>query len=330
MSSLPVVCRARAVATFVTVLAACEVAAQVPSLVDPQRSVFAAFPAADGYRVIVRDVNDAARKRIEAALPFRVHFDELGAHSLYVALRGRRPIGMIYAQHEESAYGLAAVEWAVTFDLRVSSFRFQRVRSKHRNALENSEFVRMLKSSARAQLAVMLDKNGQLTKPAKGVDKDAQELAAAVVRSGVKSLAVLETVWGPEIAKLHDLSIGLAAFPLARDFRRIRPTPKEYPSKRSDVVLALRAIGGASRHYGVVVDIRMRSESGPTVVRWIVDADGVVLDAVVDQKAPREFRGACNDVEGKHVSKLAEHRDAIGRAMRSIERLANPNPRPGR
>ena len=57
---------------------------------------------------------DKARNRIEASLPFRVHFDELGAHSLYVALRGRRPVGMIYAQYEESAFGIAAVVYFVT------------------------------------------------------------------------------------------------------------------------------------------------------------------------------------------------------------------------
>lgn len=304
--------------------------AQVSALDDPQRSVFAAFPEADAYQVIVRAVDDQARKRIEACLPFRVHFDELGAHSLYVALRGRRPIGMVYAQHEESAFGLAAVEWAITLDMRVSSFRFQRVRSKHRRALERSEFVRTLKERTRVQLAARLNKDGRLAKAAKGVDDDAQELASAVVRSGVKSLAVLEVVWGSEIAKLRDRAVGLRAFPEAIGFRRIWPPASGDVEARPDVVMALRVFDAGRRYAGAVCDVQMDSGRGMVVVRWTIDRAGKVTDADVPPSAPRTFRATCSEAKGRDVRELGRRTDVVGRALRSVGELLMPGARPVR
>ncbi|MCA8976330.1 MAG: hypothetical protein KDC98_16545 [Planctomycetes bacterium] len=313
-------------------------------MVDPQHGVFAAFPAADSYRVIVRDVDAEARKSIEALLPFRVHFDELGKHSLYVALRGRRPVGMIYVQREESAFGLAVVEWAFTFDMRVSSFRFQRVRSQHRQALEQSEFVRLLKGRTREELTVLLGVNGQLREPAKGVGEEAQELASAVVRSGAKSMAVLDAVWASEIAKLHDMATGLQAFPQAVSFRRVLPQPATTPdadvaeAKAAEVLIAIRAFGANSKPLGTTADIRMDCGNGTTVVSWVLDADDQVIRVDVAPDAPGAFRAACSDAMRKPLEVVACRQDAIGVAMKllgrrlapSPEPIPSPEPRPGR
>src|SRR5690606_35046166 len=58
---------------------------------NTERVVFEAFPEADAYRGIKREVKQHHRRQIEAKLPFKVHFNELGKHQLIVAFRGRRP-----------------------------------------------------------------------------------------------------------------------------------------------------------------------------------------------------------------------------------------------
>ena len=54
----------------------------------PKESVFASFPEADGYRAIVRPVDKKIRAEGQERLPFQIHFNELGDHTVYAALRG--------------------------------------------------------------------------------------------------------------------------------------------------------------------------------------------------------------------------------------------------
>ncbi len=58
------------------------------ALRDPEHSVFASFPEADGYRAIVRPVDKKIRAEVQERLPFQIHFNELGDHTVYAALRG--------------------------------------------------------------------------------------------------------------------------------------------------------------------------------------------------------------------------------------------------
>lgn len=332
-----------------TVLLAVGLPAQVVKLENPQRSVFSSFPDADSYQVIRRDVDVRARKQIEARLPFRVHFDEIGLHSHYVALRGRRPVGMIYAQREETMFGMATVEWAFTTDLRVSGFRFQYVRSKHRGALENSAFVRKLKGKSLDELVALLDAEGQLLRTADGVSTAAQGLAASVVRSGAKSLAVLDVVWGIEIQKLHDKAVGMSGFPEARAFRRAWPPKAGQSAQRtaeSDVLLAVHAYGRRAKYLGCVFDVRMRvrdpvpskkaRESDPkrrerqVGVRWIVDAKGLLVETRVPPTAPRAFRAACNELEGLRIADLARDGGTIASALKSAWQFLKPVSKPDR
>lgn len=308
------------------------VVAQTPKLSNPQRSVFVAFPAADSYQVIARTVNADARRRIESSLPFRVHFDELGSHSLYVAYRGRQPVGMIYVQREESAFGLAAVEWAFTTNLRVAGFQFQYVRSRYRQAIERSEFVRNLKGKGSRELAAMLDADGNLRRVAAGLDKNAQGLATTITRSGLKSLAVLETVWANDTKRLHDLAIGLRAFPTAKKVQRVWPSLRTSESdQKADVVaLAVRALDSRNQAIGIALLLQTTIDKEQYVVRWIISRDGCLRDPIAPAKASRAFRAACASLTQKTLSVVAERTDSVGVAFRralTILRTASAPPR---
>ena len=319
--------------------------AQAPRLDDPQRSVFRAFPAANAYRVIVRDVDAAARKLVEDRLPFRVHYDELGAHSLYVAMRDARPVGMIYVQYEEGTSGLAAVEWAISFDMRVQSFHFQRMRSASRASLVRSPFVRLLNGCSAAQLVSMLDENGQLRDGTRGVTGGTEQLAGAVVRSGVKTFALLGSVWRADVAVLHDQSVGMRLFPTARRFDRLWPnatgSAQDTPASpagegaRADKPLraidrvrwAVRASGPQRREHGVAVRLHLGNErdddSGATAatdVMLVVDARGSVRRVEASPDLPARLRMRCRAVRGQSLAELAAacERDELGQAIRGV------------
>lgn len=308
--------------------------AQAPKLDDPQHSVFHAFPAADAYRVIVRDIDAAARKRIEKRLPFRVHFDELGPHSLYVALRNRRPIGMLYVHYEESDLGLTIVEWAITVDQRVAGFKFQRTRNKLRRRLERSEFVRLLSGKSCTDLKEFLDEDGQLLPGVRGLAAGTESLAAAVVRSGVKTFAVLESVWQADVAKLKDLNVGMRTFPEARRFHRLWPKPvsakqvnkKQLPAPIGEPAIdrslrwAIRAYGIEGRSVGIAAELSLDAEQ-PTALSFIaVDARGMVIAVGPAADLSPALRAQCSAARGR---KLAELTTGDGPVPAALTRLRN-------
>ena len=326
----------RALTACATALAIGSVAtAQTPKLDDPQRSLFRAFPAADGYRVIERKVATADRIRIEKRVPFRLHYDDVGRHSLYVALRGRRPIGMIFVQREASQFGLTAVEWALTFDLQITEFRFQNARSPHRRKLERSTFVRSLSGKRSSDLAAMLDEHGRLTKLPDGIPAEARDLATAVVRSGVKAMAVLDVVWREEVDKLHDFSIGMRTFPDAWSYRRLwpRPTTAGDPAAattRDDVALLLQVYDRRNGLLGVIVELQLGPANRRFTSRWAFDADLTLQRVHVPSGAPRALGARCRVQEGRALTEICGDDDVIGQAMQRIHELLHPAAKPGR
>ncbi len=211
--------------TFITAawiaLATCQVAnaQRVSELRDPQVEVFRAFPDADRYRTIPRDIDDDARREIEKRLPFKVHFDELGRHRLYVALRGIRPIGLLYMRTETSSWGLMEVAWSMTLDIRINKFRFQRCRNTMAPALQRSALNKLLANRSFPGLLTLLDEHKNLL-PNAAVPRGAESLATTVVHSGMKAQVVTEVVWGNEIDKLADLQMGIDAYPFGKSYKR--------------------------------------------------------------------------------------------------------------
>lgn len=333
---------ARVSAAVPCVWLAAGLAGQVPTLEDPQRGVFDSFPAADAYQVIVRNVDTAARKSIEQRLPFRVHYDELGAHSLYVALRGRRPIGLLLVQYEESAFGLASIEWAITLDERVAGFRFQRARSRVREDFEASEFVRLLRGRTCAELEALLDDDGVLRPDTRGVAPGTEELAAAVVRSAVKAFAVLEIVWPADLARLADLGIGLQFFPQAHALRRVWPpmvpAAPAVPAPRDRGAAAepgprwvVCAYGYQGKPLGAVAKLVVDPRELDSTVLVVIDADGVIVTAEPTLPTSPRLREQCASLRGGRLNGVVvDDGDALSVALRRLRETIVADARPGR
>lgn len=274
------------------------------ALRDPKHSVFQGFPEADGYRAIVRDVDPSQRTRIDANVPFRVHFNEIGKHTLYVALRGQRPIGIVHARSEESRWGLVEIVWNLDLDLKVRSFRFQRVRSRHGGALQKSAFAGKLVGRDLEGLRALLTPKGELAAAARPVPSRSDDLALTVLRSSLKTIIVTKAVWKGQLQGLRDLELGLDLFPGGRVARRLVEDPKK-PARKTRHVESLRAVSvldGRGRQLGLAAETRLRLGRAKLLLRWSLADDDRVLSVMCIPQWPDKTTERCfEELEGRVI-----------------------------
>ena len=67
------------------------------ALRDPVSSIYQLYPNANAYRSIVRTVDKQTREHVISHLPsLRLHFSEMGRHTLYVALQDGKKLGYVH------------------------------------------------------------------------------------------------------------------------------------------------------------------------------------------------------------------------------------------
>ena len=67
------------------------------ALRDPAKMIYEFYPEATSYKSIVRTVDDQVRQTVGSELPFSIHFNELGKHTLYVPIKDSKPLGVVHA-----------------------------------------------------------------------------------------------------------------------------------------------------------------------------------------------------------------------------------------
>lgn len=296
-------CRAAFAARAAILLLAWPAAALAQSVPDrtvAEAALFRAFPEADAYSCIRRDVDQAARIAIEQRLPFKVHFNELGEHELLVAFRGRRPVGLVYLRTEEAEWGLVDIAWHLTLDLRLLDFEYVRGRNRHQRALEQSPLARDLNGANFDAVTTLLARRtdaGQLQRK-----EGADALAVTTLRSAAKTLAVVEIVWAEEIEKLHDQATGYDLFPAAARFTR-RSGAFDLDSGRGQQRVAVKVIYAydlGDTLLGCVIWTESAAGGEPLAIRWVVDRELRVIKALPSPEARNvALRAACTSLDGQ-------------------------------
>ncbi|MEZ6038374.1 MAG: hypothetical protein R3F29_12900 [Planctomycetota bacterium] len=277
-----------------------------------ERVVFAAFPEADAFRCIGRDVDQAARRIVEGRLPFKVHFNELGEHRLLVAFRGRRPVGLVYRRVEESEWGLMEIAWHMTLDQRVVGLDFVRGRNAHITTMLRTAFAHDMVGKDLVGLRAMLD----------AVERDAAAnadesrrgdgglaaLQRTTLRSALKALTVTDVVWRDEVGKLADQATGFDLFPAAARFVR-RSTTFDLSSddgRRAVDVKAVFAYDVAGTELGCVAWTSCLDAGKPIELRWVVDRDHRAVGLTATHEAPTlELRKGCSVMLGRPLAEPA-------------------------
>lgn len=174
------------------------------SLRDPVAQIAQLYPQKTNQLSIVKTVDDNIRSQVKIALPSNdLHFSELGRHTLYIAMLGKKTLGYVHVRSEQSDWGLVEIVWAIDKDLRISDFVFQRCRSPKKKIAQQSEFKSMFIGKNYHELKELLSADGVTAKY--NVLKNAPnaaELANVILRCALKTLLLTEILWGEELEKL--------------------------------------------------------------------------------------------------------------------------------
>lgn len=169
------------------------------ALRDPVTSIYDLFPEADGYRSIAKVVGNSARNSIRDQLEMDLHFNELGKHTVYVAVRAGEPLGIVHARSEADRWGLTEIVWALSLNLEVIDYRFQRSRNPQRSALAASSLPARIRGRDIGALKPLLASAPELPQ----YDRELLDLWSILVRSALKTIVVTESGWRTELANLR-------------------------------------------------------------------------------------------------------------------------------
>ena len=161
-------------------------------------------PKSSGHLSIIELIDDSARKEIGNILPFNLHFNELGKHTLYVVLKDGKPDGIVHARSEKGKWGLVEIVWYFDLDMKVRDFRFQRCRDRSKKQILSGAFASRLKGKSFFEIRGLLDSEGNLkAESSLGISEEAKPLALATVRSALKTMSVTNIVWDKHLQQLR-------------------------------------------------------------------------------------------------------------------------------
>ncbi len=265
------------------------------ALRDPVSQIYSVCPEADNYRSVVRTIDESAREAITTRVPYPMHFTELGRHTLYVGIEGRRPVGLVQARSERSRWGLVEVIWSFDLDLRVADFALQRcrARSADRKEIESDAFKSLVRGRSFDELLTLVSADGKSLSPeVAGLIQGDPGLALAVLRCGIKTVAATEAAWSADVQAARLWHRALTCFPQAVKLAPLAPrdgsavldatqaaTSAATSAVRSDGVQMFEVLDAAGERLGAVVRTDCDFGNDQMAVWWSVDAQGEIRGA---------------------------------------------------
>ena len=172
------------------------------ALRDPVTTIYDLFPEANSYRSNVKTVGRGAREAVLTQLPFSLHFNELGRHTLYIAQRDGQPVGFVHARSELGEWGMTEFAWALSTDLKVLGVKVQRSRDpRMRQKVDNELAARVVGKDL-----VALRKQFENLPSAQ-----ADTQLATLLASAMKTLVITKAVWEDELPGLDIVGIAKQA-----------------------------------------------------------------------------------------------------------------------
>lgn len=175
------------------------------ALRDPVKAIKLLFPESAKHHSIVKAVNADVRDKLGELLPFTLHFNELGKHTLYVVSNeGQEAIGFVHVRSELTKWGLVEIAWGFKPDLTVRNVYFQRCRIPDCKGQYLTDILELTVGKSYGELLNYISPDGETLKPelAKKYDK-ASPFILAAIKSGLKTIMVTSTVWQMEVMKIN-------------------------------------------------------------------------------------------------------------------------------
>lgn len=294
------------------------------SLRDPVAAIRQLYPDSNQYRSLVQVVSADARDEISERLPFTLHFNEIGQHTLFLALDNKRAVGFVHARSELSEWGIIELAWAINLDLSIEGVSFQRCRSPRCTEQFAATLSSDLQGKSFAEIRGLLNDNGNQLEPAlvRRYQHDAP-LALSVVRSALKTLAVTEISWAEDVASIRRDAMARANL-AAETGLEIRKLAGFLPAAAAGPKTATRSMINPesvqvhlvlknSREVGRLVEAHWRQGGIGGDVLWLFSPQGTVIDIQSARKwqnteVAAAFRGVIGQQfsEDRHCSSATE------------------------
>ena len=265
------------------------------ALRDPDRELRLLIPDYIDRTSWVRTISKSHRVEIEDGVPFDIHFDELGQHTVYkvTSAKGTR---LVHVRSEAFNWGLVRVAWLMNSDLEILDYRFQRcrVRKAVKEELLTKEVKALFANKSMKALQALLTEDGEsLRGGSESVSEEAKELFLVLVQSAIKTTVVTDVGWRAEVRKEKAKELAAAHFgrgaslwretsPYTQEVKRMLSTAGLQESVAFDREKVLRwrvRLGDESTLAGVY--FTPWSAGGDEArLFWVLDAEERVLEVV--------------------------------------------------
>ena len=174
------------------------------SLRDPNRIIQEIFPEATGFRSHLRKVTPEHARTLKLELPIEFDSREFTTHTLYAVHQNNKVLGYVQSRTEEAVWGLAEIIWILDADQKLSTFRFQRCRSRWKSQIEDGALQNALKGLSEDDLLDLWESQGAAVLIEKlDLPPKSEKLVEAVIKSAFKALGLARVVWGEDIEEIR-------------------------------------------------------------------------------------------------------------------------------
>jgi len=179
-------------------------AAAFCALRDPLRVIKQLFPKSTQHQSLVKAINTDVRDKVSELLPFTLHFNELGKHTLYVAQNHGDAIGFVHVRSELTNWGLVEIAWALDTDLTIRDLRFQRCRIPDCEGEHLTNIIDLTVGKSVTELLQLLGEDGLSLKPELQTKLGGSyALSFSAVQSALKTITVTLLAWRIEVADIN-------------------------------------------------------------------------------------------------------------------------------
>jgi len=173
------------------------------ALRDPVVNIYKLFPEATSYRSIVHKITSGTQQQVKNKVSFSIHNNELGQHTLYIAMNKKTPIGIVHSRSEVGLWGLIEIVWALDFNLNIVDFTFQRCRERACKELELSlVFRELIKGKSAQELSALIEQENFSFPPDMADNEEIKVLAKLIIRSAIKTALVTEISWHDQLQSI--------------------------------------------------------------------------------------------------------------------------------
>ena len=282
------------------------------ALRDPVRVLYEVYPDADGHRSIIRTVTVEDRTAIAQVLPFTIHFDELGRHTLYVTVQEGLPLGVLHVRSERGRYGLTEIAWSLNLDGQITDVAFQRCRdAKLRAALDDQLRAKLIGADV-PMLLRLLDEKGW------------SDEARLLLRSAAKTAAVTFIVWEDDLlptrAEVKAVNAWSGIDPI------LTPQSLDLSSRSSNAGLDTESIRvwivtrADGAHLGTLVRSLWKLDGHRAELWWRMDHGGRIVDVEILDGDDPSISNAFREVIGLEASNVDKCATAAGVAAGEVLR----------